>query len=103
MASRVEAVGGDEMLVVAALLHDVVEDTDVTLAEIEARFGPAVAEPVAEVADPPELEEETRRARQVRLAPEASERAQMLKIADKTSNLADLIGTSPGWPEGRSR
>ena len=30
-------------LIVPALLHDVVEDCDVTLAEVEERFGPGVA------------------------------------------------------------
>ncbi len=33
--------GGDEDTVIAALLHDVLEDTDVTPEEIDASFGPA--------------------------------------------------------------
>jgi (p)ppGpp synthase/HD superfamily hydrolase len=39
--------GFSENVAVAGLLHDVVEDQDVPLADIEARFGPAVAEMVA--------------------------------------------------------
>ena len=39
--------GFSEDVVVAGLLHDVVEDQDVPLTDIEARFGPAVAEMVA--------------------------------------------------------
>ncbi len=39
----VEEIGLGPTAVACALLHDVVEDTDVTLEEIEARFGPAVA------------------------------------------------------------
>jgi (p)ppGpp synthase/HD superfamily hydrolase len=39
--------GFDENVAIAGLLHDVVEDQDVPLHQIEARFGPAVAEMVA--------------------------------------------------------
>jgi (p)ppGpp synthase/HD superfamily hydrolase len=39
--------GFSEDVAIAGLLHDVVEDQDVPLADIEARFGPAVAEMVA--------------------------------------------------------
>ena len=39
--------GFSEDVVIAGLLHDIVEDQDVPLADIEARFGPAVAEMVA--------------------------------------------------------
>jgi (p)ppGpp synthase/HD superfamily hydrolase len=39
--------GFDEDVAIAGLLHDVVEDQDVPLHQIEARFGPAVAEMVA--------------------------------------------------------
>lgn len=39
----VEDIGLGPTAVVCALLHDVVEDTDYTLADIEQRFGPAVA------------------------------------------------------------
>ena len=35
--------GYDSELLIAALLHDVVENTPVSLAEVEARFGPRVA------------------------------------------------------------
>ncbi len=38
--------GFEEDVAIAGLLHDVVEDQDVTLAQIEAGFGPAVAETV---------------------------------------------------------
>jgi (p)ppGpp synthase/HD superfamily hydrolase len=38
--------GFDEDIVIAGLLHDVVEDTEATLEEVAARFGPAVAETV---------------------------------------------------------
>jgi len=40
-----------EVVVAAALLHDVIEDTDTELPEIEAEFGPEVAELVAEMTE----------------------------------------------------
>ena len=43
VASIVANMGGDESMVIAALLHDVVEDTDVTLGELQAEFGDEVA------------------------------------------------------------
>jgi len=48
VAIRVAAEGGDDLnvLVPAALLHDVVEDTSVTLGDIEFALGPEVAEVV---------------------------------------------------------
>jgi (p)ppGpp synthase/HD superfamily hydrolase len=43
--------GFPEDAVVAGVLHDVLEDTDVTLAELEAQFGSAVASLVAQVSE----------------------------------------------------
>jgi len=43
--------GFPEVVVAAALLHDVVEDTDTELGEIEAGFGPEVAELVGEMTE----------------------------------------------------
>jgi (p)ppGpp synthase/HD superfamily hydrolase len=43
--------GFGEDVVVAGLLHDVVEDQDVPLAEVEAAFGPAVAEMVGALSE----------------------------------------------------
>jgi GTP diphosphokinase / guanosine-3',5'-bis(diphosphate) 3'-diphosphatase len=40
-----------EVVVAAALLHDVIEDTDTELGEIEAEFGPEVAELVGEMTE----------------------------------------------------
>ncbi len=33
------SISGDEVMVISALLHDVVEDTPITIDEIEAEFG----------------------------------------------------------------
>ncbi len=44
MALILEGAGFDEDVVIAGLLHDVVEDTDATLSDVRAGFGSAVAE-----------------------------------------------------------
>ncbi|PRY95319.1 guanosine-3',5'-bis(diphosphate) 3'-pyrophosphohydrolase [Hasllibacter halocynthiae] len=91
VARRVAAAGADEALVAAAILHDVVEDTDATLRDVEERFGPAIAGIVAEVTDPSGLSEDRRRARQVEHAPRLSDAAKRLKLADKTANLLEVV------------
>jgi guanosine-3',5'-bis(diphosphate) 3'-pyrophosphohydrolase len=80
----------DETLLLAALLHDVLEDSDVTDDELRRRFGGAVADLVAEVTDAPGLSEAARRAAQIRHARTVSERAKRLKLADKAANLAEM-------------
>src|SRR5687768_1737799 len=51
----------DETLLVAAALHDTIEDQPVTYQEIEAKFGKAVADVVAEVTDDKTLEKAVRK------------------------------------------
>lgn len=100
-----EATGGrDRVLLIAALLHDTVEDTDATLEEIAAEFGDEVAALVAEVTDDMALHGDERKRRQVEHAPHASERAKRLKLADKTSNLRALADSPPAdWSVARRR
>ena len=43
VANIVEEITNDEDIIIAAWLHDTVEDTSVTLNEIESEFGPVVA------------------------------------------------------------
>jgi (p)ppGpp synthase/HD superfamily hydrolase len=46
VAMILDRLGFDQDVVIAGLLHDVVEDTDATLDQVEARFGPEVADTV---------------------------------------------------------
>ncbi len=93
--------------IVAALLHDTVEDSDTdpeptTLAHIAAAFGEEVAGIVAEVSDDKSLPKETRKALQVRQAPKKSDAAKQLKLADKISNLRAIAASPPrGWDHAR--
>ncbi len=96
--------GRDPELVAAAVLHDAVEDTEATLAEVAERFGPEIAALVAEVTDDKSLPKAERKRRQVEAAPTRSARAKILKLADKTSNLRALAASPPrGWGLARKR
>ncbi len=98
-----EATGGaDPDLVVAALLHDAVEDQPVSRAAIAQEFGEDVAALVMEVTDDKTLPKEQRKRLQVEHAPEKTPRAAILKLADKTSNLTALALSPPAnWNAAR--
>lgn len=85
-------VGGvrDATLLASAVLHDVLEDTPTTPAEIEKRFGPAVRRLVEEVTDPPAASTEERRQHQVSRLNGASAEARQIRLADKIANVRAL-------------
>ena len=94
----------DVELVMAAFLHDTVEDTGTTPSELEKLFGKEVADVVAEVTDDKLLPKETRKQLQVANAHKKSQRAQTLKLADKISNLRAIVASPPvGWNLERKR
>ncbi|HZD93191.1 MAG TPA: HD domain-containing protein [Candidatus Sulfotelmatobacter sp.] len=94
----------DTELVMAAFLHDTIEDTGTTLSELEDRFGADVAGMVAEVTDDKSLPKEARKRLQVQDAHAKSTRAQTLKLADKISNLRSILASPPlGWNLERKR
>ena len=104
VAHQLAEVGGvtDVELLCAAILHDTVEDTDVTPDDVAREFGPAVAALVAEVTDDKSLPKDERKRLQIEHMPHRTPRAQMLKIADKTCNVRDLAGVPPvGWSAQR--
>lgn len=104
VAHVLSAVGGvdDPEVLAAAVLHDTVEDTETTLAEIESLFGPGVRRIVEEVSDDPELSREERRTRQVACAPSLSAGARLVKLGDKICNALDVTHAPPaGWSPRR--
>jgi guanosine-3',5'-bis(diphosphate) 3'-pyrophosphohydrolase len=91
-------------VIAAALLHDTIEDTETTEAELTEVFGKSVAAIVAEVTDNKQLPKAIRKRLQVDHAPHLSRRAQLVKLADKICNLQDILATPPvGWSEERKR
>ena len=85
----------DATLLVAAILHDTIEDTDATPDEIRSEFGEDVLALVLEVTDDKSLPKQVRKQLQVEHAPHKSRNAKLLKIADKISNVGDIISTPP--------
>ena len=96
--------GNDPNLVIAALLHDAIEDRGITRAAISEKFGEDVASLVQEVSDDKSLPQAVRKRLQVEEAPRKSKRAKILKLADKISNVA-AIGRDPppDWSIERQR
>jgi (p)ppGpp synthase/HD superfamily hydrolase len=90
--------GKDPDLVIAALLHDAMEDQEVPRAMIAEIWGEDVARVVEEVTDDKSLPKAERKQKQVEGAPKKSHRAKLIKLADKTSNLRAITASpSPDW------
>lgn len=97
VAHRIRIEGGtdDPEILAAALLHDVVEDTSVTLEEVGALFGPRVQGLVDEMSDDMNLSSAERKQLQENHAPGLSPDARLLKLADKIANLEALATVPP--------
>ena len=81
---------GDEV-VAAALLHDLLEDTETTSEEIRGRFGERVSQLVDALSDDPEIEPYERRKDALReKVIGAGPDAVAVYAADKLSNVSDL-------------
>jgi guanosine-3',5'-bis(diphosphate) 3'-pyrophosphohydrolase len=94
----------DSKVLCAALLHDTVEDTQTTPEELEVMFGAEIRSIVREVTDNKELEKEERKRLQIKHAAHASKEAKLVKLADKISNLRDIIECPPAdWSLERKR
>lgn len=93
----------DPIVLAAALLHDTIEDTDTSRAEIEHLFDRQVASIVAEVTDDKSLPKAERKRLQVEHAATISDKAKLVKLADKICNLRDIIESPPDWPVERKR
>jgi len=97
VAETLWRVGGvrDVNLLTAAILHDTIEDTDTTPEELEREFGEEVLSLVLEVTDDKSLPKQIRKQLQIEHASHKSEKAKMLKIADKLNNIQDIVKSPP--------
>lgn len=84
----------DERVLMAAVLHDTIEDTETTAQELTRLFGKDVTDIVLEVTDDKALPKAERKRLQIEHAEHISRRAKLVKLADKICNLRD-IATSP--------
>jgi len=103
VSERVASAGLGADVVAAALLHDVVEDTPVTLAEIRADFGSRVARLVEALTDPPKVpggpnraaRKADTRARFAALSGRLRVEAHTVKVADLLDNLPSIRANDP--------
>ncbi len=92
----------DINIIVAAILHDTVEDTKTPIGEIEDHFGPVVRSLVEEVTDYKSLPKAERKRLQIEHAPHLTKGAQQIKLADKISNIQDVAYAPPAhWDHQR--
>ena len=88
----------------AAVLHDTIEDTETSSAELAAIFGPQVTAIVLEVTDDKSLDKPVRKQRQIEHAPHISREAKLVKLADKICNLRDILVSPPAdWSAERKQ
>ena len=90
-------VGGvrDVNVLLAAILHDTIEDTATRPEEIRDRFGQEVLSLVLEVSDDKNLPKQERKRLQILTAPRKSYGAKLIKLADKSCNVRNLVSTPP--------
>jgi guanosine-3',5'-bis(diphosphate) 3'-pyrophosphohydrolase len=92
----------DPTALLAAVLHDTIEDTRTTREELVAAFGEAVAACVMEVTDDKSLAKDRRKELQVEHAAHLSRPAKLVKLADKICNLRDIVDSPPDdWSDKR--
>jgi (p)ppGpp synthase/HD superfamily hydrolase len=90
--------GKDPDLVIAALLHDAIEDQEVPRNLIADQWGEDVARIVEELTDDKRLPKDERKRKQVESAAHKSSKAKLIKLADATSNLRAIMASpSPDW------
>lgn len=99
-------VGGvrDVDVLLAAILHDTIEDTRTRPDEIRDNFGQKVLSLVLEVTDDKSLPKQDRKRLQIETASHKSFSAKLVKLADKCCNVRDLVALPPeNWSLERRR
>ena len=96
VARIVADIGLDEMSLVAALLHDAVEDTEITLSDVETQFGAEVAGLVDGLTKLERLQFDSREAQQAAtmrkmlVAMAKDMRVLIIKLADRMHNMRTI-------------
>jgi guanosine-3',5'-bis(diphosphate) 3'-pyrophosphohydrolase len=89
----------DEAIIVAALLHDTVEDTEATVEELVREFGLVTSITVMDVSDDKREPKAVRKQQQISHAAKLCGAAKQVKLADKIANMRDIVANPPAnWP-----
>ncbi len=92
----------DYNVLIAAVLHDTIEDTETTKEEITELFGAKVCRIVLELTDDKTLPKAERKRLQIEHAPHISAGAKQIKLCDKISNIRDVTENPPhDWSKER--
>ena len=102
VATIVQTVNHTDEMVAAALLHDVVEDTDYSFEDIAKEVSPEVSkmvEGLTDVSKPEDGNRKTRKAMDKDHLAKQSEEVQTVKLADIISNSQDIKANDPKFAE----
>ena len=106
VANELAGTGGvdDVAILMAAVLHDTVEDTGTRPEELGRLFGADVRRLVEEVSDDTSLSKAERKRLQVARAASLSRGAKLIKLGDKICNVREVANNPPpDWPAARRR
>ena len=102
VAGLVASIGGTEDMVAIAILHDVVEDSDVTVEQLEAEFGYEISYGVWCLSDVSKLEDGNRAFRKAmdrEHIRKASSTIKTIKLADLIDNTSSIMACDPKFAE----
>ncbi len=85
----------DVAVLVGALLHDTIEDTQTTDDEIRQEFGGQICNIVMDCSDDKSLDKVMRKKLQISHACEISDRSKLVKLSDKLDNCQGLMTNPP--------
>jgi GTP diphosphokinase / guanosine-3',5'-bis(diphosphate) 3'-diphosphatase len=108
VASVLAELGLDDITLAAAILHDAVEDTGVTLDDLVAKFGPEVAQIVDGVTKLERLQFDSKEAQQAAtmrkmlVAMAKDLRVLLIKLADRLHNMRTIDAVSEDWKRRRT-
>lgn len=91
VALKVARHGFDETVIAAALVHDVLEDSDISEKELRGTLGDKIVDIVKTVTYPENLEWKEKRLVYIRNVSEGSVGAKVVSVADKIHNLENLL------------
>ncbi len=102
VAALVDKYGGNINQIVSAILHDVVEDCDCNIEQIENKFGSDISKMVSDLTntskqDFPEMNRASRKEFDAKRLAEVDLETQLVKFCDIYYNISDLIGLNPGF------